>query len=435
MKKSALAVASASLIVPRPRGLMMVRADTSPTAILAEIKKTFEEFKAANEEELKGIKKNFADVITAEKVTKINNEIDSLQKALDDTNRLLAAVKVGAGGDGENDNEDRRAHNKAFNKWFRKGVDAGLSELEVKAELTTQSDPAGGYLVPRQVEKAIDDVARITSAMRRLATVMPIGTQTYSKFVNMGGAGSGWVGEQDSRTETSTPTLRELLFNVMEVYAEPYTTQIMLDDGIIDIAQWLADEVTIEFDEQEGEAFVVGDGNKKPRGILAYPTVANSSWAWGKIGYVPTGASASFITPTTTALPSDCLIDLFYALRERYRNNASWLISDAVMGTVRKFKDADGNYLWAPPVGSADVPTVLQKPVSTDDNMPALGANAFPIAFGDFKRAYLILDRTGVRVLRNPYKVNGKVAFYTTKRVGGGVQHFEAVKVLKCATS
>jgi HK97 family phage major capsid protein len=432
MSKTALVAAAAlPLVMPRPRGLIAVRNEGDAMKILNEIKKTFEEFKAANEEELKGIKKNFADVITSEKVGKINNEIDQLQKALDETNRMMAAMKVGGGGDAENDNEDRRAHNKAWAKWFRKGVDAGLSDLEVKAELTTQSDPAGGYLVPRQVEKAIDDVARVVSAMRRLATVMPIGAPTYSKFVNMGGAGSGWVGEQDSRTETTTPTLRELLFNVMEIYAEPYTTQIMLDDGIIDIAQWLADEVSIEFDEQEAEAFVTGNGIKKPRGILGYDTVANASWSWGKVGYIATGAAAAFATSN----PADAMIDLFYALRERYRNNASWLISDGVMGTVRKFKDADGNYLWNTPVGTADVPTILQKPVYTDDNMQALGANAFPIAFGDIKRAYLILDRMGVRVLRNPYKVNGKVAFYTTKRVGGGIQHFEAIKLLKCATS
>ncbi len=432
--KSALQTRPSGLVVPRARGLVAVRNDGA-AAILNELKKTFEDFKAANDQELAGIKKNFADTLNAEKVTKINAEISSLQAALDETNRMLAALKVGSGGENENDNEDRRAHNKAWNKWFRKGVDAGLADLEVKAELTTQSDPSGGYLVPRQVETAIDNLARVTLAMRRLATVMPIGTQTYQKYVNMGGAGSGWVGEQEARTETGTPSLRELLFNVMEVYAEPYTTQIMLDDGIIDVAAWLADEVSQEFDEQEGEAFVTGNGVKKPRGILAYDTVANASWAWGKVGYIPTGASSSFVAAGSGVLPSDCMIDLFYALKERYRNNASWLISDAVMGTVRKFKDGDGNYLWNPPVGEATVPTILQKPVYTDDNMQALGANAFPVAFGDFKRAYLILDRQGVRVLRNPYKVNGKVAFYTTKRVGGGIQHFEAIKLLKCATS
>jgi HK97 family phage major capsid protein len=424
---------SAGLVTPRTRGLIAVRADGNPMAILAEMKKTFEDFKAAHEEELKGIKKNFADVVTTEKMNKINSELDGLTKALDETNKMIAAMKIGGAADAENDNEDKRAHNKAFAKFFRKGVTDGLSDLEVKAELTTQSDPSGGYLVPRQIEKAIDDLAKKTIAMRRLATVMPIGTQTYQKFVNMGGASSGWVGEQDDRTQTTTPTLRELVFNVMEVYAEPYTTQIMLDDGIIDIAQWLADEVTSEFDQQEGAAFIAGSGVKKPRGILAYDTVANANWAWGKLGFIATGSSSGFIATTTTDNPADCMIDLFYALKERYRNNASWLISDAVMGTVRKFKDADGNYIWATPAGPAGVPTILQKPVVTDDNMQPLGANAFPIAFGDFKRGYLILDRMGIRVLRNPYKVNGKVAFYTTKRVGGGVQHFEAIKLLKCA--
>jgi HK97 family phage major capsid protein len=415
----------------RARGLVGVRADSgSATKILAELQQTFEAFKEANEKELAGIKANFADVVQTEKVERINAEITKLQKALDDTNAMLAAVKVGAGG-GDEINPAVAEHSKAFNKWFRKGdraVDADMRDLEVKAELSTLSDPDGGYVVPEEMSNTIDRVVGTVSAMRSLATVMTISTDTFKKLVNMGGAGSGWVGEKESRPETDTPTLRELIFNTAEIYANPAATQTLLDDARVDIAAWLANEVSITFAEQEGDAFINGDGVKRPRGLLAYDTVANASYAWGKIGFIKTGAAAAFASTD----PADALIALFYGLKQGYRNGASWLTSDAVMETIRKFKDGQGNYLWAPPAGPANVATILGKPVATDDNMPALGANAFPVAFGNFSRAYLIIDRFGIRVLRDPYTNKPYVHFYTTKRVGGGVQNFEAVKLLKC---
>jgi HK97 family phage major capsid protein len=413
----------------RARGLVGVRAEAgSANQILAELQKTFETFKAERDKELKDINARFADVVQTEKVDRINAEIGELTKALDDLSQITAALQTGAGG-GSAPDPAQREHAQAFERFFRKGVEAGLRDLEVKAKLGTQSNPDGGYFVPTEMATEIDRVLGKVSVMRQLATVMPIDTSRYTKNVNMGGATSGWVGEEDTRGETGTPKLRELEFNVMEIYAEPYVNQALLDDGIVDIAAWLGSEVEIEFAEQEGTAFITGNGVKRPRGLLAYDTVANDSYEWGKIGHVVTGAAASFAASD----PADALIDLHYALKAGYRMNASWLMSDAVMATVRKMKDGQGNYLWAPPTAAGEVATILQKPVYTDDNMPALGANTLPIAFGDFKRAYMILDRIGIRVLRNPYKVNGKVAFYTTKRVGGGVANFEAVKLLKCA--
>lgn len=414
----------------RARGLVGVRADAGNAAkILAELQQTFQAFKDERDKELKDINAKFADVVQTEKVDRINAEVTQLTKALDDVNQALAALKVGGGG-GEATDPVKREHSEAFNRYFRKGADNGLRDLEVKAKLTTQSDPDGGYLVPEEVSSTIDRVLGTVSVMRQLATVMPIGTQTYKKLVNMGGASSGWVGEEEGRPETGTPTLRELAFEVMELYANPATTRTMLDDGIVDIAAWLADEVNIAFAEQEGEAFISGSGVKRPRGLLSYDTVANSSYAWGKLGFTVTGGAAGFAASN----PADALIDLYYALKQGYRGSAAWLMSDAVMATVRKMKDGEGNYLWAPPTAAAEVPTILQKPVYTDDNMPALGANALPIAFGDFRRGYLIVDRQGVRVLRDEYTNKPYVHFYTTKRVGGGVANFEAIKLLKCAT-
>ncbi|MCV9965464.1 phage major capsid protein [Pararhizobium sp. BT-229] len=419
------------LLNTRARGLVGVRADGSNApAIFEELKRTVEAFKASHEEQLKGIDKKFADVVQTEQVNKINAEISTLTKALDDCNAMIAALKIGGAGGNDGD-PAQKEHTDAFNKWFRKGVDNGLSDLEVKASLTSQSDPDGGFLVPKETERTIDRVLGTVSVMRQLATVMPIGTSTYNKFVSMGGAGAGWVGEEEARQETNTPTLRELVFTVMEMYANPATTQRMLDDGIVDIAAWLADEVQTTFAELEGAAFVAGDGNKRPRGFLSYETVANSSYAWGKLGYTPSGAAADF----ASSAPADALINLYYSLKQGMRNNASFLTSDPVMGSIRKMKDGQGNYLWKAPDEAAGVTTILGKPVLTDDNMPAVAAGTFPVSFGDFKRGYLILDRLGIRVLRDPYTNKPKVNFYTTKRVGGGVANFEAIKLLKIGTS
>ncbi|WP_426041510.1 phage major capsid protein [Brevundimonas sp. TWP2-3-4b1] len=413
---------------PRVRGVVSARAEPrAATEILNELTATFETFKAEQNEKLAELKKGQDDVVKTEKVDRINAEITKLQKALDDVNAVQAAMRVG--GAGKDIDPAAAEHEAAFNRFFRKGIDNGLHDLEVKAKLTTQSDPDGGYLVPEEMEAGIDRVLGRVSTVRGLARVINISTDTYKKLVNMGGASSGWVGEEQARPETNTPTLREIAINTKELYANPAATQTSLDDAAIDIAAWLADEVSIEFAEQEGAAFVSGDGVLRPRGLLSYTNVANGSYAWGGLGFIASGGAAAFAASN----PADALVDLYYALKSGYRNGASWLMSDAVMATVRKFKDGQGNYIWAPPANSAEVATILGKPVQNDDNMPALGANNFPVAFGNFQRGYLIVDRMGVRVLRDPYTNKPNVMFYTTKRVGGGVVNFEAIKLLRCA--
>lgn len=428
-----------TLVKPaRPRGLIGVpRADLTPKAIHEQLMATFGEFKDGVDEELKGINAKFDDVVTKDKVEKINAQVSQLEKALADANAMIAAAQAGAiGADADDEHAaERREHAKAFNKFFRRGVDANLGELQVKAQLATDEDASGGYVVPREMEGTIDQIARNFSVMRQLASVRTIGTDTYQKLVNMGTAGSGWVGEQEERTETSTPTLREILINVHEIYAFPFTTQKMLDDGIIDVAQWLGDEVSIAFDEQEAATFISGDGVKKPRGLWDYDKVQNDSWEWGKFGYVVSGKNDGFLAPTTSVSPADCLFDLIYALRPQFRSNGRFLMNDKTALTVRKFKDNDGNFLWREPTQPEDVPTMCGKPVSTDDYVPLVEADSFPIAFGDIARSYTIFDRIGIRVLRDNITVKGKVGFYTTKRVGAGATHFQPLKFLKIAAS
>jgi predicted phage gp36 major capsid-like protein len=271
---------------------------------------------------------------------------------------------------------------------------------------------------------------------RRSAACRPrrsdFGTNEYKKLVNTAGTGSGWVGEEEARPTTGTPTLRELAITDDGTLCEPgFDAGRCWTTACSTSSQWLGDEVSIAFAEAEGAAFVSGSGVKRPRGILQYDTIANASYAWGSLGYVATTAAADFAATNK----GDNLIDLYYALKAGYRNGAAFLTSDAVMGTIRKFKDGQGNYLFQPPTGPDMPSTLLGKPVVTDDNMPALGANAYPVAFGNFQRGYLIVDRLGTRILRDPFTNKPFVNFYTTKRVGGGVANFEAIKLLKCATS
>jgi HK97 family phage major capsid protein len=418
------AVVSANVVHAAPRA----DATTDPKALVASINAAFEEFKATHATETAT---NKAEV--SAKLATISDNITAMTTALEKAQADLAKAQLG--GDAGVAPEVA-AHSSALLAYMRRGTDPGASamrELEVAAKLTTQSDPDGGYLVPEEMEGAIDRVLGTVSAVRGLSRVIQISGQTYKRLVNQGGTNSGWTGENDARPETSTPMLREIAIHAHELYAQPAATQTALDDSRFNVEQWLAEEVSIEFAEEEGAAFVSGDGVSKPRGILGYDTVANADYAWGSVGFVTTGHATSFAAadPGTDLLPSDCLVGLYYALREGYRNGATFLTSDRVLGTIRKMKDGDGNYLWAPPQGEDGVPTILQKPVVTDDNMPALGAGAFPVAFGNFMRGYLIVDRQGIRVLRDPFTSKPNVLFYTTKRVGGGIQNFEAIKLLK----
>ena len=409
-----------------------VRAEANANQILAELQQTFAAFRAERDAEIAELRRGQQDVVRSEKIERINADLSALQGALEQLNAQVAAARIGGGADNA-PSAEVQAHARAFNQLLRRGADAGLRELEVSARLTTSSDPDGGYVVPEEVDRNITRVLGTVSAMRQLASVVQIGTSTYKRLVNQGGATSGWVGEQESRPETSTPTLREVSPSMGELYANPAATQQMLDDSWFNAEQWLADEVALEFAEQEGEAFITGSGVNKPRGILSYATVANASYAWGSLGYIATGVAAALSDSTHNGV--DALFDLYYALRSGYRGNASWLMSDAVMGAVRKFKDGDGNYIWAPPSSAAELSTVMGKPVVTDDNMPVVGAGNFPIAFGDFRRGYTIADRMGTRILRDPYTNKPFVNFYTTKRVGGGITNFEAIKLLKVAAS
>ncbi len=267
--------------------------------------------------------------------------------------------------------------------------------------------------------------------MREIATVRTVGSGVFRKPVSTAGVQAGWVAETAARPETDPATLALLEFSSADLYACPAATQSLLDDALIDLDEWLAAEVEDAFAAQETAAFVSGDGVNKPKGFLAYANAAEGTQTWGQIGTVASGAAGGF----ATANPADKLIDLIYAPKAQYRPNGRFVMNRRTVSAVRKFKDADGNYVWSPATRPGETASLLGYPVTEIETMPDIGANSLSIAFGDFARGYLIVDRAGVRVLRDPYSAKPYVLFYTTKRVGGGVQNFDAIKLMKFAAS
>lgn len=418
------------------------------SASIVEIKKSFEDFmrgfetfKTKNDGAIAELqKKGTTDVVTKDEIDKLNTSLTEIKK---DINDELAKLKRPAAplldSKGKPISAERQEYNKKFEDYMRGGYGETkgtaeyreMREIEKKA-MNMASDTDGGFLARPEMETAIDQTVKQVSPIRDIATTRTIGGINYKKLVSVHGTASGWVGEQDTRPQTQAPQLKELDFPAMELYAMPAATSDLLDDSFVDLNQWLADEVSLEFAFQEGAAFVLGNGVKKPFGFLAYPTVANASYSWGNIGFVATGNSGAYASSN----PADGLVDLFHALKSPYRKNANFLMNNTTLGTTRKLKDGQGNYLVNTKltISSTDggmVESILGKPVLEVPDMPDPAANSLSVAFGDFKRGYLIVDRAGIRVLRDPYSAKPYVLFYTTKRVGGGVQNFEAIKVLK----
>jgi HK97 family phage major capsid protein len=407
------------------------KAGIPPDAVVthAEMMRAFEEFKEANDKQL--AEKGSRDVVLEEKIARLDIAIGTQAHRLETLELKHARPALASEQpDLKRTPQPVLEHKEAFELYVRSGESANLRTLELKA-LSMASNPDGGFLVPPEIERRIGERLFNISPIRSLATVRIISSNVYKKPMMATGAAAGWVRETDARAQTATPTLDELSFPAMELYAMPAATANLLEDSAVNIDEWLAQEVDRVFAVQEGAAFVTGDGNNKPKGFLSYTTAANASWTWGKIGYVPSGVAGAF--PASN--PSDVLIDLIIAVKAGYRQNAVFAMNRQTQSVIRKFKDTTGNYLWQPPATPTGRASLMNFPLYDVEDMPDITANSFAVAFGDFNRGYLVVDRAGVTVLRDPYTAKPYVLFYTTKRVGGGVQDFEAIKLLKFAVS
>jgi HK97 family phage major capsid protein len=402
------------------------------TAAFEEFMEAFEAFKDVNDRRLGEIEQKLtADVVTRDKMERVNRAVDEQKKLLDQLVLKKARPPLGsAQGLGRELSPEAEEHKAAFDAYVRRGEDGGLRELEAKA-FSGSVAADGGYLVPPETDTEIGRRISVVSPMRALSTVRTVSSAVLKKPFAASGLSTGWVAETAARPQTNTPQLSELSFPTMELYAMPAATQALLDDAAVDIEAWIAGEVDIVFAEQEGDAFIRGDGVNRPKGFLTYTAVAESAWTWGNLGYVATGAAGAW----RTTGPSDTLVDVIYALKAGHRQNGTFLMNRKTQADVRKFKDADGNYLWRPPASAGQPASLMGFPVAEAEEMPDVAANALAVAFGDFRSGYLVVDRAGVRILRDPYSAKPYVLFYTTKRVGGGVQNFEAIKLVRFAAA
>ncbi len=404
--------------------------ESDARALHADLMTAFEAFREANDSRLDELeRKNSVDALTDDKVSRINRALTEQKAALD---ALAVEIRRPAFGGTSRESGDfaTRERKSAFERYVRRGETHELARLEMKA-LSAGSDPDGGYLVPAETEAAIDRTLMAISPIRAISRVRQIGANVLKKPVANGGFDAGWVGETAARPQTTTGQFQLLEFPAMELYAMPAATQTLLDDAYVNIEQWLAEEVQAEFAQQEGTAFVSGDGTNKPKGFLSYEKIANASWVWGKTGFILSGAAGAFAASN----PSDRLIDLVYSTRQAYRARGRFVMNRNTEAAIRKFKDADGNYLWQPGASAGAPATLAGYPVSEAEDMPDIAADSFAIAFGDFERGYLVVDLAGVRILRDPYSAKPYVLFYMTKRVGGGIQDFDAIKLMKFAAS
>jgi HK97 family phage major capsid protein len=395
-------------------------------AAFEEFMRAFEAYKDTNDERLADLeRRSAADPLITDKLARIDRTLDETKRLADVL--AIKAQRPHVGGAPET--AASREHRRAFDDYVRKGEANGLSRIEQKA-LSVGSGPDGGYLVPPETERAVISALKDISPIRAIASVRQVSGSVYKKPFATAGAAAGWVAETASRTETTAPTLAELSFPTTELYAMPAATGALLDDAAVNIDEWIAEEVRDTFAQQEGTAFVTGNGTNKPKGFLGYTNVANASWTWGNIGFIATGVAGAF--PGTD--PSDKLIDLVYTVKAGYRAGGTFVFNRGTQAQIRKMKDGDGNYLWQPAAKAGEPSMLMGYPVVESEDMPAIATDSYSVAFGDFRRGYLIVDRVGIRVLRDPYSSKPYVLFYTTKRVGGGVQDFNAIKLLKFST-
>lgn len=410
----------------------------------------FEEFKRANDARLAEIeKKGAADPLLEEKLKRIDADLDRAQRVADEA--ALAAKRqsrVVTNENGDSVNLDAKAaewagmlarrrgeavpsfdaagmdaYKAAFDRFLRKGEE--VMGVDERKALSVGTDPDGGYVVNPDLSGRIVMKVFETSPMRAYASIQVISSDALEGLFDLEEASSGWVGETDARSETNTPQLGKWRIPVHELYAKPKATQKLLDDASINMEAWLASKVSEKFARDEANAFVVGNGVGKPRGFLTY---GSGTTLPGTIEQFATGSSGAF-----AAAPNggDVLINALYGLKAQYRANATWFMNRATMTATRKLKDTDGAYLWSPGIAAGQPASLLGYPVASFEDMPDPAANSLSIAVGDMREAYQIVDRLGIRTLRDPYSSKPYVEFYTTKRVGGDVVNFEALKLVR----
>lgn len=323
-------------------------------------------------------------------------------------------------------------HLKAFDAYLRSGEDEGLRGLALEGKsLNTAVNAEGGYLVDPQTSARIQGALTGAASLRAIANVVQVDAGQYDVLVDHGEVSSGWASEAGPVAASANPAIDRIQIRLHELSAMPRASQRLLEDSAFDVEGWLAERIAQKFARAEAAAFVGGDGADKPRGMLDHDIVADAGAEWGELGYVATGTAGDF----DSVNPADALVDLVYALEAGYRANATFVMNSKTAGAVRKMKDGDGRFLWSDSLAAGEPARLMGYPVLVAEDMPDIGAGAHAIAFGDFRAGYTIAERPDLRVLRDPFSAKPNVLFYATKRVGGDVTDFRAIKLLKFAVS
>ncbi|WP_143872522.1 phage major capsid protein [Catenovulum sediminis] len=390
-----------------------------------EIKHKFEEFKTTNDKRFDAVESEKGKL--AGQVETLTTELKSFEKIKIDLEKQLDEIqlksnRINSGANAKS--KDAIEHEKAYTKFMRKGSEDGLAELETKA-LNLGTDEDGGFAVPEEWNRNILKATENMSVMRGVCSQMTIGTEDYKQLMDIGGTTSGWVGETDARPGTNSPQLKQLSANFGEIYANPAATQKSLDDIYFNVEQWLIDSIQEEFSDKEDEAFTIGDGTNKPKGLLTHTmaTEADGVRAWNAFQYRETS--------TVGQVTADDIVKAPFMLKQRYRGMAKWMGSTDLLANLMVLKDGNDNYLWRPGLEVGESSTLRNREYIENDYMPGVAANANALALGDFSRTMMILDRIGIRMLRDPYTNKPYVQFYTTKRVGNMVRNYNAMKFLR----
>jgi HK97 family phage major capsid protein len=395
--------------------------------------RAFEEYKSVNDLRLSEIeRRGTADVLLNEKLGRMDQSLNKLQDDVSSVKTVLRRPAKGIAAKALLDEGDSE-YKGAFMRYVSKGQENDLTSLQTK-DMEVIGDQLGGYMVPVEMADRIITRQFDTTPMRQLATVMNISSEAVEMLRDTNEPDAQWVSELGTRADTDQGGIGRIRIPVHELYAQPRATQKLLDDAIVNVEEWLIARVADKFARRENTAFVAGDGIGQPRGFLSYTTqaVSDATRSWGVLEHVNTGVDGGF----STSSAADILIDLMHKLRAGYLPKASWLMPRAVADLIRKFKENTSNaYIWQPGLQAGTPATLLGHPVVLAEDLPAVATGSLSLAFGNFEEGYTIVDRIGLRVLRDPYTAAPFVRFRCSKRVGGDVVNFEAIKLLRFAAS